>query len=98
MDKKIPFDDDTMTLIMGLGGPEKPGQHGRKMIPAPENDAIDVITQIRDLCEDFLRNADKGEGEPEENGDKPKKKAKRGFGAGNGKPDESEEPEEDDEE
>lgn len=97
MDKKIPFDDDTMTLIMGLGGPEKPGQHGRKMIPAPENDAIDVITQIRDLCEDFLRNADKGEGEPE-NDDKPEKKAKRGFGAGNGKPDESEEPEEDDEE
>ena len=37
MADKIPFDEDTMTLIMGLGGPEKPGQHGRTMIPAPEN-------------------------------------------------------------
>lgn len=63
MADKIPFDEDTMTLIMGLGGPEKPGQHGRTMIPAPENSAIDVITQIRDLCEDFLRSADKGEKE-----------------------------------
>jgi len=61
MAKKIPFDDDTMTLIMGLGGPEEPGQHGRRMIPAPENSAIDVITQIRDLCEDFLQSANKEE-------------------------------------
>lgn len=57
----LPFDDETMTLIMGLGDPEKPGQHGRTMVPAPENKAIDVITQIRDLCEDFLRTADKGD-------------------------------------
>lgn len=58
-DKNLPFDDDTMTLIMGLGDPEKPGQHGRKTIPAPENDAIDTITQIRDLCEQFLQTAGK---------------------------------------
>ena len=61
MAEKIPFDEDTMTLIMGLGGPEKPGQHGRTMIPAPEQTAIDLITQIRDLCEEYLQSADKEE-------------------------------------
>lgn len=65
MPDKIPFDEDMMTLIMGIGEPEKPGQHGRTMIPAPENKPIDVITQIRDLCEDFLRSIDKGDGKPE---------------------------------
>jgi len=59
MAEKIPFDEDTMTLIMGLGGPDEPGQHGRTKVPAPENKAIDVITQIRDLCEDFLMSTDK---------------------------------------
>lgn len=61
MAEKIPFDEDTMTLIMGLGGPEKPGQHGRTMIPAPEQTAVDLITQIRDLCEKYLQSADKEE-------------------------------------
>lgn len=59
MAKELPFDEDTMTLIMGLGGPDKPGQHGRKMIPAPEQDAIDLVTNIRDMCEDFLKSAGK---------------------------------------
>lgn len=68
MADKIPFDEDTMTLIMGLGGPDKPGQHGRSIVPAPEDKAIDVITQIRDLCEEFLRSADKEE-KPEEKED-----------------------------
>lgn len=68
MAERIPFDEDTMTLIMGLGDANKPGQHGRSTIPAPENKAIDVITQIRDLCEDFLRSADKEE-KPEEKED-----------------------------
>ena len=66
MADKIPFDEDTMTLIMGLGGPDKPGQHGRTMVPASEQKAIDVITQIRDLCEDFLKSAEKEEMENEE--------------------------------
>ena len=61
MAERIPFDEDTMTLIMGLGGPDKPGQHGRTMIPAPEQTAIDLITQIRDLCEEYLQSADKEE-------------------------------------
>lgn len=59
MAKELPFDDDVMTLIMGLGEPEKPGQHGRKMVPAPEQTAVELITQIRDMCDDFLMNADK---------------------------------------
>ena len=50
MADKIPFDEDTMTLIMGLGGPDKPGQHGRT---------------IRDLCADYLQSAGK-EDEDEE--------------------------------
>lgn len=61
MAERIPFDEDTMTLIMGLGGPDKPGQHGRTMVPAPEQTAIDLITQIRDLCEEYLQSADKKE-------------------------------------
>ena len=65
----IPFDEDTMTLIMGLGGPEKPGQHGRSMVPAPDKKAIDVITQIRDLCEDFLQSAGKEEEREEKEGE-----------------------------
>ena len=68
MAKELPFDEDVMTLIMGLGGPNEPGQHGRSMVPAPENKAIDIITQIRDLCEEFLSIADKGTDE-----DKPEK-------------------------
>lgn len=70
MPDKIPFDEETMTLIMGLGGPEEPGQHGRTMIPAPTDKPIDVITQIRDLCEEFLRSVDK------ESDDKPKDEKK----------------------
>ena len=62
-DKEIPFDEDMMTLIMGLGSPEKPGQHGRTMMPAPEQKPIDIITQIRDLCEEFLQTVDKGDDE-----------------------------------
>ena len=61
MTKDIPFDEDVMTLIMGLGSPEKPGQHGHTMMPAPENKPIDIITQIRDLCEEFLQTVDKEE-------------------------------------
>lgn len=71
MADRIPFDEDTMTLIMGLGGPEKPGQHGRSMVPAPENKAIDIITQIRDLCEDFLATAGKEDEHEEKEGDEP---------------------------
>lgn len=66
--EEIPFDDDMMTLIMGLGGPEEPGQHGRTKAPMPEKQAIDVITEIRDLCEDFLAKAGKEDGGEDEKG------------------------------
>ena len=57
-------------LIMGLGGPEKPGQHGRTIAEAPGKDAVDIITQIRDLCEEFLLKVDKGDEEEEKPGEK----------------------------
>ena len=63
MAKDLPFDDDVMTMIMGVGGPDEPGQHGRTQAPFPTEDAIDVITQIRDLCDDFLSKAGKDEEE-----------------------------------
>ena len=74
MDRELPFDDDVMTLIMGLGGPEKPGQHGRTMIPAPEQGPIDLITQIKDLCEEFLMTVDKAGGKSEKVGKKSEEK------------------------
>lgn len=53
MSKEIPFDEDVMTLIMGIK-PDEPGQHGRTTVPVPTKDAVGVITQIKQLCEDFL--------------------------------------------
>lgn len=64
--KEIPFDEDMMTLFMGIGDPEEPGQHGRTSVPVPTEDAISVITQIRDLCEDFLKSTGKDEDTKEE--------------------------------
>ena len=80
MAKELPFDDDVMTLIMGLEGPGEPGQHGRKNVPAPEMDAVDLATQIRDLCEEFLKKAGKGSEKPAEEkpSDKPKEKPEEG--------------------
>ena len=66
MAKNLPFDDETMTLIMGLGGPEEPGQHGRKMVPAPDQTAVELVSQIKDLCEDFLLSIGNGKEEMEE--------------------------------
>lgn len=66
MAKKIPFDDDVMTMIMGIGGPEEPGQHGRTQAPMPTNDAIKLVTDIRDMCDEFLQKAGKDEEREEE--------------------------------
>lgn len=61
----MPFDDETMTLIMGLGDPSKPGQHGRTKTPAgTDRSAFEFITNIRDMCEEFIRNYD-SEDKPE---------------------------------
>ena len=70
-DKKLPFDDDTMTLIMGLGGPEEPGQHGRTSAEGPGKTAIDLITEIKDLCEEFLLNNGKEEESEVEESEEP---------------------------
>lgn len=69
MAKKIPFDDDVMTMIMGVGGPEEPGQHGRTNAPMPTNDAIKLVTDIRDMCDDFLSKAGKEDEKEEETED-----------------------------
>lgn len=65
MAKDMPFDDDIMTMIMGVE-PSEPGQHGRTTAPKPDKDAVGLVTQIRDLCEEFLQRAGKTENKDEE--------------------------------
>jgi len=50
----MPFDENTMTIIMGLGGPGEPGHHGPMEAPMPEGQAVDLIIKIKDMCEDYL--------------------------------------------
>lgn len=70
----MPFDEDMMTLIMGIEpdgpNPGKPGQHGPKETPMPEDDIVDTITKIRDLCEDALSKIGKTGEEKTEGEDK----------------------------
>lgn len=76
MHKEMPFDDDIMTLIMGVT-PEMPGPHGRMQCPPPTGDAVSLVTKIRDMCEDFLMKAGKDEeSEEQPSEDKPKKESK----------------------
>lgn len=60
MAKDTPFNDDMMTLIMGIE-PDEPGQHGRTLAPMPDKDAIGLITEIKDMCEEFLMHVGKGD-------------------------------------
>ena len=53
--------DDVMTIILGLGDPEEPGMHGPLVEPCPTSDAITLVTKIRDMCDEWLRSAGKGE-------------------------------------
>ena len=62
----MPFDDNTMTIIMGLGGPSEPGHHGPMQAPMPEGQAIDLIIKIKDMCEDYLMKCGKCEDKPSE--------------------------------
>lgn len=80
MAKEMPFDEDAMTLIMGLEGPREPGQHGPTRAPAPSSDAVGLISQIRDMCEEWLDRAGKEEDGSDE-------------GAGDDTPEEGEEEE-----
>lgn len=96
MPKELPFDEDVLTLIMGIEPegpndhprPGKPGQHGRTNIPAPDKDAIGIISQIKDLCEGFLMNAGKGEPEEPKEDFEPKDKKDKGFDKEEDKPEE----------
>ena len=96
MGSEMPFDKDIMTLFMGLK-PDEPGQHGPLEVPVPTEQAIDTITKIRDLCEQFLQcctKEDDGHTATEEPDGK-EGKAKPFDKAGKAKPGEEDEEKED---
>lgn len=51
--------DDVLTIIMGLDGPMEPGMHGPLKEPCPTDDAVGLVTKIRDTCDKWLRSAGK---------------------------------------
>ena len=55
-----PFGEDVMTIIMGID-PSDPGMHGPCETPGPTDDAVGLVTKIRDMCDEWLRSAGKGE-------------------------------------
>ena len=66
-----PFGDEVMTIIMGID-PTDPGMHGPLEEPCPSDDAVGLVTKIRDMCEEWLRSAGKAGGgcdEPQKNGE-----------------------------
>ena len=66
----MPFGDEVMTIIMGID-PCDPGMHGKCEEPCPTDNAVGLVTKIRDMCDEWLRSAGKQEGmmEPEESED-----------------------------
>lgn len=58
----MPFSEDVITLIMGLGDPCEPGMHGPMKESCPSDDAVGLVTKIRDMCDEWLRSAGKSEG------------------------------------
>lgn len=69
----MPIGEDVLTIIMGLDDPCEPGMHGSMKEPGPSDDAVGLVTKIRDMCEDWLRSAGKAEGmsEKEDNSQAP---------------------------
>jgi hypothetical protein len=55
----IPFGDEVMTIIMGIEDPAAPGQHGPCRMPEMDPEAVNVLTKIRDLCDEYLMGAGK---------------------------------------
>lgn len=55
--------EDFVTIIMGLDDPCEPGMHGKLEEPCPTEDAVTLVTKIRDMCDKWLRSAGKGAGE-----------------------------------
>ena len=58
--------EDFMTIILGLGDPEEPGMHGPLKEPCPTDDAVGLVTKIRDMCDEWLRSAGKCDEQKEE--------------------------------
>lgn len=56
-----PFGDEVMTIIMGID-PSEPGMHGPLKEPCPTDDAVGLVTKIRDMCDEWLQSAGKSEG------------------------------------
>lgn len=52
--------DDVMTIILGVEDPCEPGMHGPLKEPCPTDDAVGLVTKIRDMCDEWLRSAGKG--------------------------------------
>ena len=57
----MPFGEDVMTIIMGID-PCDPGMHGPLKEPCPTDDAVGLVTKIRDMCDEWLHSAGKCEG------------------------------------
>lgn len=58
----MPIGEDVLTIIMGLDDPCEPGMHGPMKEPCPSDDAVGLVTKIRDMCDEWLRSAGKCEG------------------------------------
>ena len=67
----MPMSDDVITIIMGLDDPCEPGMHGPMKEPCPTDDAVGLVTKIRDMCEEWLRSAGKVEGMSEKEDSSP---------------------------
>jgi len=61
----MPIGEDVLTIIMGLDDPCEPGMHGKVCEPGPSDDAVGLVTKIRDMCDKWLRSAGKAEGSVE---------------------------------
>lgn len=61
----MPFGEDVMTIIMGID-PCDPGMHGPLKEPCPTDDAVGLVTKIRDMCDEWLRSAGKGVNEADD--------------------------------
>lgn len=68
MGMQAPFGEDIMTIIMGID-PCEPGMHGPLKEPCPSDDAVGLVTKIRDMCDEWLRSAGKAEGQSKPDND-----------------------------
>ena len=96
MTKEMPFDEDVMTLIMGVS-PEEPGQHGRTKVPMPKEDAVGLICSIKEMCEQFLESHGDscgGDAEDKKDGSTPERRPDDKKGKPFGKPGDDEDDEE----